>query len=171
MKTLRFVIKILEFILIILCLAGLTWGIYYLLTFRTSPSTGVESQNNVVVIASTAPYQLLVTYPSGQKTGFDSKTGKEVIGIPGSKYYFKSEPPVPEPGSYWLGLTDPPDKFQLQVIGEPAGEFGFGIYVYRNNRQLQETFSGKITAKNSAVYEIKSAPSGKFFPLQVTLIK
>ncbi len=154
-----------------MCLAGLTWGIYYLLTFRSPASTRVESQNNVVVIAATAPFQLLATYPNGQKTGFDPETNKEIITIPGSKYYFKSEEPVPEPGSYWLGLTDPPDKFQLQVIGEPAGEFGFGIYVYRNNRQLQETFSGKITAKNSAVYEIKSAPAGKSFPLEVTLIK
>ena len=99
MKTLRFVIKILEFILIILCLAGLTWGIYYLLTFHSLPKTPFKSQNNVVVIVATAPFQLLVTYPNGQKTGFDPVSGKEVFEIPGSKYYFKSEEPVPEPGS------------------------------------------------------------------------
>ena len=163
--------RIIYFLLVLVCLAVIGGGIYYFLSASGSlPPLSLPAVENAVVVVTTAPFQPLVTYPDGNKTGFDPATGDKVIRIPLSRYYFESDNDNPEPGSFWLGLTSPPDSFSLQILGENGGEFGFGFYSFQDGRQLTQTFTGQIISANSVFYQVTKNPSGPF-PWQITPVK
>ena len=155
--------KFFDFLLVLVCLGIFAGGMYYYLSvtgkFKPAEDPGVS---NAVVIVTTAPFQPLVVYPGGKKTGFDPATGTQVIQIPRSKYYFEAGEQTPEPGSFWLGLTDTPDTFTLQVSGEKGEYYSFGFYSFRKGIQQTQTFSGQFTSGNIVTYEITSAPNQSF---------
>jgi hypothetical protein len=162
--------KILGICLILICIAVFTGGVYYLFHFHPQFIPGEPALDNAVVITASDPFQLLVVYPDGRKTGFDPASGKEFHGIPGSKYYFQAPENNGENGTYWLGLTGNPDNFILRVIGQTNQYYSFGIYVYRNNKDYNRTYWGKLTGSDTASYRIGFS-SAADFPLEATLIK
>ena len=171
MEAVRLLKKIFEILVVILCLTVFAGGIYYYLTVSRSPKPPPKKTvDNAVVIVTTAPFQLLVILPDGKKTGFDPVVNKTFYEIPQSKYYLQPAKTGIDNGSYWLGLASLPESFVLQVVGETNQYFGFGVYVYTHNQESSETYWGKITAGNTADYQIKSSPQNNF-PLEVTLIK
>lgn len=143
---------------------------YYISVYRTPKPKSDPGVNNAVVIVTTAPFQPLVIYPNGKKTGFDPQTGDKIIEIPKSKYYFEAGDQTPEPGSFWLGLTDTPDNFALHIMGENSEYYSFGFYTFKDGIQLSQTFSGKIVSANTVVYQAAKTPDGEF-PWSLTLVK
>jgi hypothetical protein len=163
--------KLLELFLVLVLLSVFAFGMYY---WRTATQIKIpfteKTVEHAVVIVSTAPYQLLVTYPDGKKTGLDPKTGKEINQITDSKYYLQPAKKGVDNGSYWLGLPGIMDSFTLQVIGDTNTYYSFGVYVFNKGKQETKTYWGKIAADNTATYQVTKT-SDQSFPLEVTLIK
>jgi hypothetical protein len=168
---LRLLQKVLELFLVFACLGAIAGGMYYYLDvsgqFKPDNTPKVY---NALVIAVTVPNRSLVIYPDGQKTGYDSVQKKDIIEIPKSRYYFQTEENVPGSGAYWLGLTDPPKNFTLQIIGEKGEYYSFGFYSFEKGVQQTQTFSGQFTSGTITTYQVSSAPKN-IFPWNVTLIK
>ncbi len=163
--------KVLEFIFVTFLLLVFAFGVfYYVKVSRSGLPKAEPGVDNAVVIVTTYPFQSLVIYPDGQKTGYDPVSRQVFIQIAKSKYYLQKAENSYTNDSYWLGLTDNPDEFTLQISGEADKYYSFGLYAYRHGQQLTQTFSGKIPTGGIATYQIKSVPKNNF-PLEATLIK
>ena len=162
----RFLQKFLELVLVLGCLAAMGGGIYYYITvsgaFRSEKSPKVY---NAVVIVVTAPFQPLVIYPNNQRTGYDPETRSDVNEISKSRYYFQTEEGAPDPGTYWLGLTDPPDNFNLKIFGRKGEYYSFGFYSFEKGIQQTQTISGRFTS-DIVQYKVVSTPK-KSFPWDI----
>lgn len=167
---LRFLQKLLEFILVLGCLGAFAGGVYYYLdvsgTLKSDTSPKVY---NAVVIVVTAPSKPLVIYPDGKKTGYDPVKNADLMEISKSRYYFQAEQSAPEPGAFWLGLTDPPNSFTLQIHGVINEYYTFGFYSFEKGIQQTQSFSGQFTSSDTVTYQITSTPNNSF-PWNINLI-
>lgn len=106
---------------------------------------------SLLSVSVASPVQILVTDPSGKKTGFDPTVGETIFGIPNSGYAedhidSDSDEPVQTGFVKTLDIIQPEDgNYRIELIGEGLGVYTLAVMAVDNDGAFHEIKTSGVT--------------------------
>lgn len=148
-----------------LTLAGYNFTYGGIRKFSSSPSAPTA-----LLITGHSPIELLITDPSGNRTGRDPTTGQSFTEIPNSSYELESigdddDPSFTTPEAKVLDIPNPAvGAYLMKVFGTGTGPFTIDFIGYDSNANPSTaTLAGNASLGSSAAYTVNylSAPGSQ----------
>lgn len=123
-------------------------------------------------VAVASPVQLLVTDPSGRRTGYDSATGTVLTEIPNSIYITQTlvdqlNPSNPPSEIKFVYANEPvTGSYQIGLIGTGNGNYTLSVIgMTRAGTQSSQVLTGQTTAGQSIPYQVPYSTSDGTGPI------
>jgi hypothetical protein len=113
-------------------------------------------------IIATSSVELLVTAPSGLKTGFNPTTGMHIQQIPSSSYYSAPIPTAKGPvDGRRVDISMPAaGRYMVQAIGQDSASYSMQfIFVNSKGGQHIQTFAGSASPGATFVFNVRYSPN------------